>query len=82
MSPSKKQRRKAKREREQAAYAIALAAVKATGATCSTCVNYIRAHSISKTARACELDSDSDGYVIVRPDFVCTRHATKVLIGK
>lgn len=70
MSPGEKRRRAAKRARDHADYQAALAAVRATGATCSTCRNYIN----SPVGRACDLDSDFEGYVRVKPDHVCPRH--------
>lgn len=74
-SPGEKRRRKAKRERELAAYALALAAVKSTGATCSTCANYIRAGDLKE--HACDLDSDFHGYAIVKPHYVCPRYQNR-----
>lgn len=72
MSPGEKRRRKAKREREAAAYEAALAAVKATGATCSTCRHF--GHMPQDKRRTCELDSDWEGYAVVAAGHVCPRH--------
>lgn len=71
-SPGEKRRRKAKREREQAAYAEALAAVTAQGFSCLTCKH--RARTLIGNQHHCELDSDHEGYAIVRPDYVCPRY--------
>jgi hypothetical protein len=73
-SPGEKRRRKAQRERRRIAYANALAAIKATGATCSTCAHYGKVPLRKK--HCCELDSDFGGYVIVEPGDVCPRHTT------
>lgn len=69
-SPGEKRRRKAKRIREQAAYAAAVAAVRATGASCSTCQHWIK----SPVGRACDLESDFEGYTLRKAEDVCPRH--------
>lgn len=69
-SPGEKRRRKAKREREQAAYAAACADLRLTGACCSTCAHY----GNSECGRHCELDSDFKGYILRDPQDVCPRH--------
>ena len=72
MSPGEKRRRAAKREREAAAYAAALAALPAD-ATCSTCRHLDRVHVAPRLS--CDLDSDFHGYAITRADHKCPRWA-------
>lgn len=76
MSPGEKRRRKAKAVRKRAAYEAVLAPLKAAGATCATCKHYgPRPNGLN--SRICELDSDYEGYVSVKPSHLCTRYAAK-----
>jgi hypothetical protein len=71
-SPGEKRRRAAKRERDRAAYAAALAALPA-GARCGTCRHVDRLHTAPKLN--CDLDSDFQGYQIVTENHRCPQWA-------
>lgn len=71
-SPGEKRRRAAKRERERDAYQAAMAALP-DGASCVTCKHY--SYATMLPGYHCSLDSDWEGYVRVKPDYVCPRYA-------
>ena len=73
ISPGDRRRRQAKRDRDRAAYDDAVALLRAHGASCSNCRNRIK----SPVGPACDLDSDYEGYVRVKPDDVCPRWGEK-----
>ena len=75
MSPGDKRRRQAKRDRDRAAYAAALAALPAN-AMCGTCRHADRVHVAPKLS--CDLDSDFNGYAIVAADHRCPSWAQKI----
>lgn len=68
MSPGEKRRRKAKREREAAAYAAALAKLP-QHATCASCKHVDRVHH--KPKLSCLLESDFYGDLLVTPEHRC-----------
>lgn len=72
VSPGERRRRLAKRERNRAAYEADMAPLRAAGRSCSTCAHYGKC----PLGRHCELDSDFEGYVLVKPDYLCPRWAT------
>lgn len=74
MSPGEKRRRKAKREREQAAYAAAVSALP-TGSCCCNCAH--RGTMPLSRKPICTLDSDFAGYTVVELMHVCPRWTTK-----
>ena len=78
MGPEARQRRREKREQKLVEYRQAIDALKASGKFCSNCQHFGRA-PIGIKGRICELDSDSEGYVIKKPDDICARHD---LVGK
>jgi hypothetical protein len=65
--------RRAKREQRAQANATAARLLLSLGHTCATCEHIGRAPLGSKGS-ICELDSDSEGHVIVDRAGVCTRH--------
>lgn len=76
MSPGERRRRKAKRQRQAAEYAKALAAVRAVGGCCGNCQHYERVPLPDREYRGkrhCSLDSDWEGYVMTRPEQACPR---------
>ncbi len=73
-SPGEKRRRAAKRERERAAEDEAVRILRIQGASCSTCQNWIK----SPVGRACDLDSDFYGYVLAKPNGLCSRWAQRL----
>lgn len=75
MTPEARLRRREKRERRHAEYLAATEALKAAGKFCSNCQDYERAPTGIK-GRICALQSDSDGYVIVQPTYVCPSHTS------
>jgi hypothetical protein len=73
MSPGEKRRRKAKREREDAARRVIVAGLRAAGASCATCAHC--GHYPGDARRTCIIDSDFEGYTIVSPDDLCFQHS-------
>ena len=73
MTPETKQRRREKKERKLAEYRAAVAVLRSDGKSCSNCQHWGHA-PLGMKDRICELDSDSDGYVVARSDHVCTHH--------
>ena len=76
VSPGDRRRRQAKRERDRAVYEALLAPLKAAGASCGTCRNY-KVAPYDKTKRICEIDTDRDGYTVVKADGLCPHWATR-----
>ena len=70
MSPGEKRRRQAKRARDRSAYEALLAPLKAAGASCGSCDHYAKA-PYDKTKHICEIDTDRDGYTVVKADGLC-----------
>lgn len=73
MGPEARQRRREKREKKLAEYRMVIVGLKAAGKFCSNCQHFGRA-PVGLKDRICDLNSDSDGYAIVKPDHVCIRH--------
>lgn len=73
MSPGEKRRRKAKRERERIAYEAAMASLQAKGANCEGCKHRMRTPPGCSGKWACEIDSDFEGYTIIKLDDLCPR---------
>jgi hypothetical protein len=76
MTPEAKRRRREKRERQRQEYLAVLAGLNAAGKSCANCRSYGRP-PIGMQGRICEMDSDSDGYVMVKPDHVCDKHQSR-----
>lgn len=72
-SPGEKRRRKAKREREQAAYAAAVALLRTAGASCATCKH--RGIGPTDIGLICEIDSDFHGYATVKMTDLCPSYS-------
>ena len=75
MSPGEKRRRQAKRERDRAAYDLLMAPLRASGSVCGTCAHFAKA-PYDKTKHICEIDTDKDGYTVVKADGLCPHWAT------
>lgn len=75
ISTAARQRRREKRELAHAERERALISLRAHGKTCSNCQHVGRAPFPAKGC-ICELDSDSEGYVIVELSGLCVRHAS------
>lgn len=65
MSPGEKRRRKAKMERERIAREAAIAALP-PGSSCASCSNRLHEPAQMKGKDACALDSDWEGYAIIK----------------
>ena len=76
VSPGERRRRKAKRERDQAAYEAVMAPLRAAGACCGSCQH--RGKYPMTDDPICELDSDFEGYCKVKLDHLCPQYAARV----
>ena len=76
MSPGDKRRRQAKRERDRAAYDLLMEPLRASGAVCGTCQNY-KVAPYDRAKHICEIDSDHDGYTVVKAGGLCPHWASK-----
>lgn len=70
MSPGEKRRRKAKREREQAAYEAAMAPLRAAGRSCLGCAHRKKSFAAGNK-HICTLTSDFHGYTIIKLTDLC-----------
>jgi hypothetical protein len=59
------------RLRKMAVYELALAPLRATGASCATCKHWKLIPVQREKQRHCEIESDFDGYAITKADHVC-----------
>ena len=73
MTPAAKIRRREKREQKLIEHRSVITALISAGKSCANCQHFGRA-PIGMKDRICELDSDSGGYLVVKPDHVCLQH--------
>lgn len=71
-SPARKARLKARHQAEAAEERQKSILLRKAGHSCSTCAHKSKMSSMAPKI-ACDLDSDWEGYAIVKPDFVCSR---------
>lgn len=77
MTPAARQRRIAKREQKRTEMMSALSVLRQAGQCCANCRHIRKApFGFGPSVKVCELDSDSEGYVIVEQSGLCVRHAS------
>lgn len=72
MSPGERRRRRAKREREEAAFRVKISVLRAQGSSCANCEHRERAPFDASEKWICGLTSGFDGYTPVKLDHLCT----------